>query len=37
LRAVLDTAVRDKGDSAEPSPGCATPQGNRQGGCLPDA
>jgi len=36
LRAVLDTAVRDR-DSAKPGASCATPQGNRQGGCLPDA
>ena len=37
LRAALNTARARQGDSAEPSPRCATPQGHRQGGCLPDA
>ena len=37
LRAVLDTAVRDKAIAENQAQGRTTPQGNRQGGCLPDA
>ena len=37
LRAVLDTAVRDKAIAQNQAQAVPRPKGHRQGGCLPDA